>query len=1231
MALRDKIHIILKSLSSCTMMTGILLSATPAHATISQTPLLLGGGSVPGNLALTPSVEFPTVISVANLGDYNHNSTYVGYFDSEKCYEYVTETFIHPFFGAISSNDNGGYFTPTRIARNCTGKTEWSGNYLNWASTQTIDPFRKALTGGYRVEDSTTRTILEKATRADRSSYFPNRSITNATTATQVAPYDYDVSAVESSVTSVDSNASDALKAYQRNKSLRLIVRQTSTDRRGRVTDRTTTKFYSVRVEVCKANLLEANCKQYGNIWKPEGLLQRYANNIRYSAFSYLNEDGNTRNGGVMRAPQSYIGQTKREPGNPDEQANPTPEWSASTGQLLANPYNDPIGNSGVINYINKFGELTNRHKSNDPVSELYYTALRYFKNQGNIAAYSNITDNAQRDMFPVIQDWAGKDPIQYACQKNVILGIGDVYTHEDRNIPAGGDTLDVNSWTQTVFDLEGINKTANSVFTGRGNSAYIAGLAYYANTTDIRSDISGEQRISTHWVDVRENQFLEPKANNQYWLAAKYGGFKVPANYTKGTALQNAWWKTNQDPALSTGDPRPDNFYVASDAENMVNSLELAFAQIVEELQSTLNTISSNSTRLETDTAVFQSSLNSKHWSGDLVARSVASNGTVSDTPVWSVSEKLNTATVSTRNVFTATPLAAAANTANGSISTTAVDFNWGSISTAQRAQLQTANEITANDTTTAQNRLNYLRGDRTLERTDTNQNQPFRQRGGRLGDIVNSDPQYAGSQDFGYSLISGSAWSSARSAYASFRTDKASRTPLVIFGANDGMLHGVNASLTANGSGGNEVFAFIPSSVFSNLRRLTDPNYSHRYYVDGTPRVADAWINNSWRTLVAGTTGAGGNSVFVLDITNPNSITNSSFLWEFSHPDMGYTIGQPAIVALPNGQFAVVVTSGYHDTARDSAKVWFLDAANGSVIYTVDVSTTGSLGSPLLADTDNDKIADKLYVGDTQGNLWKYNITSSGVSNPLTSNAPLFIAKDSNNTRQPITAPLSSAFNEKGQHMIVFGTGSFMRIGDNEIPESPQIQSIYGIIDGSEAIERSNLLQQSILAEVNNGTAKARAVSQNNMTTAQKGWYLDLAWTSGQSATGALGERVVAKATLRSDRAIFTSMIPSSDPCASGGTSWVMALNLFTGGRLNYAYFDTNKDGTVSEADKITIGDDQFPASGISDPTDGVIKGAAPLYRWLCYAGSAGGTPKCVKVAASQRYGRQSWQEIR
>ena len=46
--------------------------------------------------------------------------------------------------------------------RQCTGNA-WSGNFLNWATTPTIDPFRWAMTGGFRIVDTPTTTILQKA------------------------------------------------------------------------------------------------------------------------------------------------------------------------------------------------------------------------------------------------------------------------------------------------------------------------------------------------------------------------------------------------------------------------------------------------------------------------------------------------------------------------------------------------------------------------------------------------------------------------------------------------------------------------------------------------------------------------------------------------------------------------------------------------------------------------------------------------------------------------------------------------------------------------------------------------------------------------------------------------------------------------------------------------------------------------------------------------------------
>ena len=79
-------------------------------------------------------------------------------------------------------------------------------------------------------------------------------------------------------------------------------------------------------------------------------------------------------------------------------------------------------------------------------------------------------------------------------------------------------------------------------------------------------------------------------------------------------------------------------------------------------------------------------------------------------------------------------------------------------------------------------QQRVDYLRGSRLQE-------QPsglFRRRDSRLGDIVNSDPQFIHKQDFGYALLDQSTAfgaSGAGAAYLTFRQSSAyqSRTPLV------------------------------------------------------------------------------------------------------------------------------------------------------------------------------------------------------------------------------------------------------------------------------------------------------------------------------------------------------------------------------------------------------------------------------------------------------------------
>ena len=92
----------------------------------------------------------------------------------------------------------------------------------------------------------------------------------------------------------------------------------------------------SVRVKVCDPTVgLENNCVQYGRNWKPEGLIQRYANQLRYSIFGYLNDGNSLRDGGVLRARQKWVGPT-----DPDvsDYVNNNKEWDPDTGVFCSEP-----------------------------------------------------------------------------------------------------------------------------------------------------------------------------------------------------------------------------------------------------------------------------------------------------------------------------------------------------------------------------------------------------------------------------------------------------------------------------------------------------------------------------------------------------------------------------------------------------------------------------------------------------------------------------------------------------------------------------------------------------------------------------------------------------------------------------------------------------------------------------------------------------------------------------
>ncbi len=100
---------------------------------------------------------------------YNHNVVYKGYFNEEKCYTYnasdgrfnPTGTAVVPTTAQIS-----GLVAGYSIKQYCAA-SEWSGNFLNWATMTRIDIVRGVLYGGKRSTDTSSLTVLERA-------YLPN-------------------------------------------------------------------------------------------------------------------------------------------------------------------------------------------------------------------------------------------------------------------------------------------------------------------------------------------------------------------------------------------------------------------------------------------------------------------------------------------------------------------------------------------------------------------------------------------------------------------------------------------------------------------------------------------------------------------------------------------------------------------------------------------------------------------------------------------------------------------------------------------------------------------------------------------------------------------------------------------------------------------------------------------------------------------------------------------------
>lgn len=527
---------------------------------------------------------------------YHENEIYIGYFDPEKCYVYDTSgantnTTQDP--SGINNNADPHYFRPVSYANGHKCSGAFSGNYMNWATMTALDQFRAAMVGGARLVDTYGENAKTLLTRTQRRSWpFVEKFIRSNHDGIEVGSETFLNS--PSDVTPFAYNNLRAVSSTSSNNTVEFFRY------RGGSNTWQSLGTYNVIVEVCNPTVgLEDNCVAYSdgtNTWyKPEGVMMENALDMKFAMATYGSRNGNGINGGVVRANAKYIGYYRPKTDGGLE-INPNAEIS-QYGTFITNPDNlagtqGGVVNSGLINYLNMFGLGGDSYKSNDPVSELYYESLKYIKGLQPTAEYANGLNNSQRDNFPVITSWT--DPVTNACQANYMIAIGDQFSHADGDLP--GTTLgtaptsnpdndiEAATFTNTVGVLEGhTDSPLGNKQRGRGDTYYIAGMAHYANTTDIRADLPGKQTVRTFIVDTQEWDAAPPmREYNQLWLAAKYGSFKDTNNdgdpNTTAAGSSTEEWDAD-------GDGDPDGYTLASQPANLIAGLRSAFNEIAEKV----------------------------------------------------------------------------------------------------------------------------------------------------------------------------------------------------------------------------------------------------------------------------------------------------------------------------------------------------------------------------------------------------------------------------------------------------------------------------------------------------------------------------------------------------------------------------------------------------------------------------------------------------------------------
>lgn len=732
--------------------------------------------------------------------------------------------------------------------------------------------------------------------------------------------------------------------------------------------------------------------------------------------------------------------------------------------------------------------------------------------------------------------------PIVDSCQKNFTILFTDGYWNGSS--PSLGD-VDKDGYDNTLADvarryyLDDLSPMDNDVPADAYDNATHQHMVTFTVAFGVEGILKDDD--GDGWPDT------DASGNSSPW-PIESGNWNNPG--TNAGKIDDMWHAAYN----SRG-----TFVSAKTPGEVVRALTDALANIADRTSSAA-AVALNTGSLSTGSRVFQARFETGGWTGELLAYDIDKDGNIGVVPAWNSREKLDAKSesffTSTRKIFT-----------YGDASGRAFDESAAGL-TKEQVAFFNINPGTGIDDGNGSARINYIRGSAQDEGTGLN----LRERDHRLGDLIHSNPTYIGTPPYVYDF----------GGYDSFIKSNRNRQGMVYVGGNDGMLHAVNADT------GEEEFAYIPEMVQDKLLDLAEVNYSHEYYVDGSPQIGDVQVGGSWATYLVGALRSGGQGVFVLDITKPGAFGSGDIKFEFtdgsgSNPsmadaDLGYTYSEPQIRKMSNGKWAAVIGNGYNATESDGNAstsghavlfIIYLDGTGYVKLTTAkgDVNSPNGLATPAAVDLDGDALVDVVYAGDLLGNLWRFDVSKSSGWEMGGSNGVSHLYSTPGAELQAITSKPTVVAHPDGVDkgtLVWFGTGRYLEAGDDTV--NIDKQGIFAVWDRLDGTKPSNLQRKHI------STSAPRALLDPSDPdwSVYDGFYITLDFA---------GERIVTNPFARNGVVFFTTLIPGTDRCSFGGDGWLLALDGGSANPPQRALFDYNGDGLIDDKDWDSDGD------GVSD----------------------------------------------